>query len=115
MGGETGDPANCLTPAQLKTIAVYHEGYTIPYAFANGITRYEGYNSLEGITMQLGSDARFIDPPPTGPNAHHVNRADCKDDLNWQDTSGHVEHARWVGQARGNCSTSWCALCPARR
>jgi pimeloyl-ACP methyl ester carboxylesterase len=75
-GGETGDPANCLTPAQLKTIAVYHEGYTIPYAFANGITRYEGYNSLEGITMQLGSEARFIDPPPTGPNAHHVNRAD---------------------------------------
>ena len=64
---ETGHPAHCLTPAQLKTIVVYHDGYTIPYAFANGIARYEGYNSLEGITMQTGAQAAFIDPPPTGP------------------------------------------------
>lgn len=26
--------------------------------------------------MQLGSQAAYIDPPPTGPNAHLVNRAD---------------------------------------
>ena len=74
--GETGHPAHCLTPAQLGTIAVYHEGYRLPYALANGISAYPGYNSLEGITMQLGSQAAYIDPPPTGPNAHHVNRAD---------------------------------------
>jgi len=74
--GETGHPAHCLTPGQLGTIAVYHEGYRLPYALANGITAYPGYNSLEGITMQLGSQAAYINPPPTGPNAHHVNRAD---------------------------------------
>lgn len=74
--GETGHPPNCLTAAQLRTIAVYHEGYTLPYELANGIRQYEGYNSLEGITMQLGSEARLLDPPPTPRNAHHVNRAD---------------------------------------
>ncbi len=74
--GETGHPAHCLTAAQLGTIAVYHEGYRLPYALANGIRAYAGYNSLEGVTMQLGSQAAYIDPPPTGPNAHHVNRAD---------------------------------------
>jgi pimeloyl-ACP methyl ester carboxylesterase len=74
--GETGHPAQCLTAAQLKTIAVYHEGYSLPYSLANNIKRYTGYNSLEGILMQIGAQAAYIEPPPTGPNAHHVNRAD---------------------------------------
>lgn len=26
--------------------------------------------------MQIGSQAAYIEPPPTGANAHHVNRAD---------------------------------------
>ncbi len=74
--GETGHPANCLTAAQIeRTIAVYHQGYTLPYAFANGRRDYLGYNSLEGITMQLGSEAHYGSPPRSGPNAHHVNRA----------------------------------------
>ncbi|MFW7348794.1 MAG: tannase/feruloyl esterase family alpha/beta hydrolase [Pigmentiphaga sp.] len=75
--GETGHPDNCLTDVQIeKTIAVYHDGYTIPYSFANGIRAYAGYNSLEGITMQLGSQAAYIEPPQSGPNAHHASRAD---------------------------------------
>lgn len=75
--GETGTPEHCLTAAQIaRTIDVYHNGYTLPYAFAHGIRNYPGYNNLEGILMQLGSQAAYIEPPPTGPNAHHVNRAD---------------------------------------
>jgi len=75
--GETGNPTHCLTPVQIeKTLAVYHEGYTLPYSFVNGVDDYAGYNSLEGITMQIGSQPGYIEPPPSGPNAHHVNRAD---------------------------------------
>ncbi len=75
--GETGTPAHCLTPVQIeRTLGVYHDGYRLPYAFAHGISNYPGYNSLEGISMQIGSQKGYIEPPPTGPNAHHVNRAD---------------------------------------
>ena len=76
--GETGNPDNCLTPAQIaKTIDVYHNGYTLPFSFVNGIHTYPGYNSLEGILMQIGTQPQYITPtPPSGPNAHHVNRAD---------------------------------------
>jgi len=76
--GETGYPDTCLTPAQIaKTIDVYHNGYALPFSFVNGINVYPGYNSLEGITMQIGSQPGYITPtPPSGPNAHHVNRAD---------------------------------------
>jgi feruloyl esterase len=75
--GEQGHPEHCLTTAQIeRTINVYHNGYTLPYAFAHGIRNYPGYNNLEGILMQVGSQAEYIEPPPTGPNAHHVNRAD---------------------------------------
>jgi feruloyl esterase len=75
-GGETGHPETCLTAAQVeRTMRVYHQGYTLPYAFANGARDYLGYNSLEGIAMQLGSQAALLDPPRSGPNAHHVDRA----------------------------------------
>lgn len=75
-GGETGNPEHCLTPAQVdRTMRVYHQGYTLPYAFANGARDYLGYNSLEGIAMQLGSQRDLLDPPRSGPNAHHVDRA----------------------------------------
>jgi pimeloyl-ACP methyl ester carboxylesterase len=75
--GETGHPPSCLTAAQIRrTIAVYHEGITIPYSFANGVNQYGGYNSLEGITMQIGSQPGYLEPPVSGPNAHHVSRAD---------------------------------------
>ncbi len=74
--GETGNPEHCLTETQInRTMRVYHEGYSLPYAFANGARDYRGYNSLEGIAMQIGSQRELTDPPRSGPNAHHVDRA----------------------------------------
>lgn len=75
--GETGFPTTCLTPTQInRTLDIYHNGYTLPYSFANGVNNYAGYNSEEGITMQIGSQAAYMEPPQSGPNAHHVSRAD---------------------------------------
>lgn len=75
--GETGYPENCLMPVQIsKTLDVYHNGFTLPYSFVNGVNNYPGYNSQEGITMQIGSQPGYIEPPVSGPNAHHVSRAD---------------------------------------
>jgi len=75
--GEIGYPENCLTPVQIsKTLDVYHNGFTLPYSFVNGVDNYPGYNSQEGITMQIGSQPGYIEPPVSGPNAHHVSRAD---------------------------------------
>lgn len=74
--GEGVHPEHCLTVAQVeRTMRVYHQGYTLPFPFANGATDYLGYNSLEGIAMQLGSQPALLDPPRSGPNAHHVDRA----------------------------------------
>jgi len=70
-------PTNCLTDAFLAgTNEVYHRGYTLPYELANGNKRYEGYNSLESVIMDLGSDPKLYEPVRDGPNAHHVARAD---------------------------------------
>ncbi|MEK0417920.1 MAG: hypothetical protein RI949_1926 [Pseudomonadota bacterium] len=75
--GETGYPTTCLTPTQIsRTLDIYHNGYTLPYSFANGVNNYAGYNSEEGILMQIGSQAAYVEPPQSGPNAHHVSRAD---------------------------------------
>ncbi len=74
--GESGHPTHCLTAMQVeRTMRVYHQGYALPYALANGATDYRGYNSLEGIAMQLGSQPALLEPPRSGPNAHHVDRA----------------------------------------
>jgi hypothetical protein len=68
---------DCLSPLQVeRSIAVYHDGYKLPYQLANGFQTYPGYNSLEGITMQLGSQSAYLNPPVSGPNAHHSSRAD---------------------------------------
>lgn len=75
--GETGSPTHCLTPTQIeRTIQLYHEGYTVPYAFANGVSAYRGYNILEGNPMAIGSQPQYQEPPTSWPNAHHVARAD---------------------------------------
>jgi feruloyl esterase len=74
--GETGHPVHCLTAAQAeRSLRIYHQGYSLPFAFANGARDYLGYNSLEGIAMQLGSQPALLSPPRSGPNAHHVDRA----------------------------------------
>ncbi|MBB3951922.1 tannase/feruloyl esterase family alpha/beta hydrolase [Aureimonas jatrophae] len=66
----------CLTPVQIeRTIKVYHDGYTLPYQLANGFDRYPGYNSLEGVVMNLGTQAAYAEPVVSGPNAHHAARA----------------------------------------
>lgn len=72
----TGNPDDCLTRVQLdKALKIYHEGYSLPYQLANGIDTYPGYNSLEGIMMQLGSEPKMQTPPVSGPNAHHSSRS----------------------------------------
>ncbi|WP_431283210.1 tannase/feruloyl esterase family alpha/beta hydrolase [Humitalea sp. 24SJ18S-53] len=71
--GQTGNPDNCLTAPQIdRALRVYHEGYTLPYAFANGSRDYRGYNSLEGITMQLGTERDLQDTPDVDRNARHA-------------------------------------------
>lgn len=73
--GEEDSPG-CLNDIQIdRTIAVYHEGYALPYELSPGISDYPGYNSLEGVLMNVGTEPGFLIPPPSGPNAHHVNRA----------------------------------------
>lgn len=71
-----GSSHDCLTKAQIEqTLAIYHDGYTLPYKLANGIDTYPGYNSLEGIMMQVGSEPNLRTPPVSGPNAHHSSRS----------------------------------------
>ena len=77
VGNITNGFPNCLTPPMIaKTLQVYHEGYTLPYSFAFGVNNYPGYNALEGITMQIGSQPQPLNPLTSGPNAHHSDRAD---------------------------------------
>lgn len=76
QGETTGNPEDCLTKAQIeRTLDIYHEGYSLPYTLADGIDTYPGYNSLEGIMMQLGSEPQMRIPPVSGPNAHHSSRS----------------------------------------
>lgn len=73
---EGASDGQCLTPVQIeRTIKVYHDGYTLPYALANGFTTYPGYNSLEGVVMNLGTESAYGEPVTSGPNAHHAARA----------------------------------------
>jgi len=75
-GDTTGNPEDCLTKTQIdRTLNIYHEGYSLPYKLGNGIDTYPGYNSLEGIMMQLGSEPEIRNPPVSGPNAHHSSRS----------------------------------------
>ncbi|WP_075358992.1 tannase/feruloyl esterase family alpha/beta hydrolase [Caballeronia sordidicola] len=75
--GETDKPSDCLTQAQVqRTIKIYHEGYAVPYLFANGVTKYGGYNILERNAMAIGSQLQYLEPPVDGLNAHHDVRAD---------------------------------------
>jgi feruloyl esterase len=67
---------SCLTQVQIdRTIAIYHEGYELPYELANGIKAYKGYNSLEGVFMNVGTQPEYSEPVISGPHAHHSARA----------------------------------------
>lgn len=65
-----------LTEAQLKTIDVYENGYTLDYKMANGMNSYHGYSALEGGIMDLGPDPVPREPLDTAYNVHHGDRAD---------------------------------------
>ncbi len=67
---------DCLTRTQIdRTIRIYHEGYTTAWTAPNGIRGYGGYNSLEGVEMNVGVQAAYVNPPQSGPHAHHADRA----------------------------------------
>ena len=65
-----------LTPAQLKTIDIYENGYKLDYAMPNGMKSYHGYAALEGGQMDLGPDPVPREPLDTKYNVHHGDRAD---------------------------------------
>lgn len=65
-----------LTEAQLKTIDIYENGYTLDYEMANGMNSYHGYSALEGGLMDLGPDPVPREPLDTTYNVHHGDRAD---------------------------------------
>lgn len=65
-----------LTEAQLATLDVYENGYTLPYQMDNGYDSYRGYLALEGGLMDLGPDEVPREPLDTEYNVHHGDRAD---------------------------------------
>ena len=65
-----------LTEAQLKTIDIYENGYTLDYEMVNGMNSYHGYSALEGGLMDLGPDPVPREPLDTAYNVHHGDRAD---------------------------------------
>lgn len=65
-----------LTPAQLKTLEVYENGYRLSYPMPNGMNAYHGYAALEGGLMDLGPDPVPREPLDTKYNVHHGDRAD---------------------------------------
>jgi hypothetical protein len=63
--GETGHPAHCLTPAQLGTIAVHHEGYRLalragqgPYHLP-GLQQPGGHHDAAGLAVCLHRPATY--------------------------------------------------------
>ncbi|MEI9903030.1 MAG: tannase/feruloyl esterase family alpha/beta hydrolase [Asticcacaulis sp.] len=103
----TSAAADCLTDAQLKTIAVYHEGFVPSPAVVALVPSFGGYNILEGAAMNLGSDPAWHEPLLSGPNApprrprrsvHEIHRHARR-----QLQPAHVRHrrARPLGAARG--------------
>lgn len=65
-----------LTDAQMKTIDVYANGFTLDYAMKNGMSSYKGCSALEGGMMDLGSSEVPREPLDTRFNVHHGDRAD---------------------------------------
>ena len=78
-GADTGD--TCLSDAQIAVVNLIHEGLTLPYKMAEGLTRYQGYNILEGTTfapesgLQLGSSPTLLNPPPLAGNGYLFGQA----------------------------------------
>ncbi|MAN76388.1 MAG: hypothetical protein CML24_04110 [Rhizobiales bacterium] len=59
--------ANCLNQTQIdRVIDVYYNGYTLPCEIG-GWSEYKGYNSLEGVVMNIGTQAEYINPRRPAP------------------------------------------------
>ncbi|WP_255754842.1 tannase/feruloyl esterase family alpha/beta hydrolase [Massilia sp. erpn] len=75
-GQDTGD--SCLSDAQLAVIDLLHEGLELPYALADDVTRYAGYNAFEGADFSListaglglGTSEVLLDTPAAIPNGY---------------------------------------------
>lgn len=65
-----------LTNAQMNTIKIYEEGFSLDYAMASGVREYQGCCALEGGLMDLGPDPIPREPLDTRYNVHHGDRAD---------------------------------------
>ena len=65
-----------LTEAQLDTIHIYEDGFSLPYSMPNGFSSYQGYSALEGGLMDLGPDPVPREPLDTRYNVHHGDRSD---------------------------------------
>jgi len=65
-----------LTDAQMRTVDIYENGFTLPYSMANGMNSCGGYAALEGGFMDLGPDPVPREPLDTRYNVHHGDRSD---------------------------------------
>lgn len=65
-----------LTNAQMNTIKIYEEGFSLDYAMDSGVREYQGCCALEGGLMDLGPDPVPREPLDTRYNVHHGDRAD---------------------------------------
>ena len=45
---------SCLSQAQIATLEVLRDGFTLPYALAYGVTKYYGYNVFQGVDFSSG-------------------------------------------------------------
>lgn len=65
-----------LTDAQMATIDIYANGFSLDYAMKNGMKTYKGCSALEGGMMDLGPSEVPREPLDTRYNVHHGDRAD---------------------------------------
>ena len=66
----------CLDPVQVKTVRLYHEGFSDNWQPRDSVNGFKGYNILEGVEMNIGEKRDFSYPLVDGPIAHAAVRAD---------------------------------------
>ncbi len=75
-GQDTGD--TCLSDAQLAVMDILQKGLELPYALADDVRRYAGYNAFEGADFSListaglglGTSEVLLDTPPAIQNGY---------------------------------------------
>ena len=66
----------CLNPVQVKTVRLYHDGFSDTWQPNDSANGFKGYNILEGVEMNVGDAPDFSYPLKEGPIAHAAIRAD---------------------------------------